>query len=742
MASRIKKCMTLGLFFVLTPSIVFAAGVGKFTALEGRVDVRRPGEAQARPLIEGDVVASGDVIRTKSLSKAEIRFNDNTVMRLAESTRVEITEYSLDNFDFRKNAVINLQRGKIRVIVEEEKTVDSENFIVNTPNASSRVKGSDGFFFYHKSATGILVNSGTFSVMNTDFPEQELDVTKGLMTVVSPNQPPQQPRQYLDFEGKQHEAQTTITRAPVADDPTQIRAIVVKISGEVRVKRVSRNKWSVLQQDDILGTGDRIETKESGKVELRLDNGNIINLKPNSTIILESLRRNTETGEYENLFQANLGNIRAKVQKLKGDSKFEIRTPTAVCSVRGTTLYMVILPGLTTVYFEHGDGALTSLVSQVSRVVQDGNTASADDKGNVSDPIETSDDQKSDWSSGWESGEDIGYSPADSGAGDAFFEGETGDEGGTGEDGGTTDTGDTTGDTTVDVPPVPDSGGRDGGDTDTGPSDVTDLTGAVEGGFVEGAGEPGATLTGAIVASLSASTSTPTWSGSSTATVQGSITNPPPPDERSSWVADLGGTADDGGAFSGILTGSWHSWDGALSAIYIDPSQTAGTILGYVGGTTDDAAGTFTGAGDVFFVPMGQTEVLPGQLVDPGSGVLGEWWGEGAFGMELSSDAGTGRIGGYFDRYGQFMEDSWGIWSSVYNGGYDRPEGASQWSGTGSGFFYEDSPGYFATVAQGRDDLNGALRMDVISSYLDTEHIRHSPRNLYRGRSRVCPIFF
>ena len=69
-----------------------AASIGKFTFITGQVDVTSPGQA-ARSVKLGDNISEGDIIRTKSDSKAEITFLDGNILRLAQSTRVEAAEY-------------------------------------------------------------------------------------------------------------------------------------------------------------------------------------------------------------------------------------------------------------------------------------------------------------------------------------------------------------------------------------------------------------------------------------------------------------------------------------------------------------------------------------------------------------------------------------------------------------------------------------------------------------------------
>ena len=63
------------LFLSITSVSAQAKSVGKFTKVEGRVDITSPGDS-ARLAFPGAVIFEKDIIRAKSRSKAEILFND------------------------------------------------------------------------------------------------------------------------------------------------------------------------------------------------------------------------------------------------------------------------------------------------------------------------------------------------------------------------------------------------------------------------------------------------------------------------------------------------------------------------------------------------------------------------------------------------------------------------------------------------------------------------------------------
>ena len=148
--SRILNlAVAVTVILLLAAAPVFADAVGKISFLNGRVDILPQGQGIAIPLESGAPVSLKDIIRTKSNSRAEITFNDGTVVRLAEGTRVEVKNYLFDESGARKKGVLNLLRGKIRDIVPK----GSKGIDVLTPNAKASAMGSDFFFIYEKGSS-------------------------------------------------------------------------------------------------------------------------------------------------------------------------------------------------------------------------------------------------------------------------------------------------------------------------------------------------------------------------------------------------------------------------------------------------------------------------------------------------------------------------------------------------------------------------------------------------------------
>jgi hypothetical protein len=98
-----RKCV---FFLVVLAILAFQMGpltdaqadaVGRLTQVEGRVDILRGGQLPATPVKVDDGVQTGDVLRTKSLSKAQITFIDNSTLTISPESRVSIEAYMFDS---------------------------------------------------------------------------------------------------------------------------------------------------------------------------------------------------------------------------------------------------------------------------------------------------------------------------------------------------------------------------------------------------------------------------------------------------------------------------------------------------------------------------------------------------------------------------------------------------------------------------------------------------------------------
>ncbi|MCM8788299.1 MAG: FecR family protein [Candidatus Omnitrophica bacterium] len=189
-------------FLVCTFSVLvfslFAQEVGKLTAVEGRVDIIQQGKLPAIEAKLNQSVYLKDIIRTKTDSRAEITFKDGSVIKIAQRSRVDISEYLTDGGGLK--AQILLQRGRLGAYVpagsvEKIKSSPKANrFEIKTPVAVAGVRGTNFIVsHYVNEATTVLVISGIVYSYNLNFPENIVGLRDGEMTVIKEKTPPTPP---------------------------------------------------------------------------------------------------------------------------------------------------------------------------------------------------------------------------------------------------------------------------------------------------------------------------------------------------------------------------------------------------------------------------------------------------------------------------------------------------------------------------------------------------------------------
>jgi hypothetical protein len=171
-----RKC---AFFLVVLAILAFQMGpltdaqadaVGRLTQVEGRVDILRGGQLPATPVKVDDGVQTGDVLRTKSLSKAQITFIDNSTLTISPESRVSIEAYMFDSAQNKRNAVIQLFQGLAHVVVSKVYQSAEPDFAVKTQTAIMGVRGTDFGVRLHPNSSEILNFEGRLQVGNI-FPE-------------------------------------------------------------------------------------------------------------------------------------------------------------------------------------------------------------------------------------------------------------------------------------------------------------------------------------------------------------------------------------------------------------------------------------------------------------------------------------------------------------------------------------------------------------------------------------------
>jgi hypothetical protein len=202
--------LSLMSFLISLPICARADNVGNFSRVQNRVDYRKGGTGSAIPARMQDPVWVKDLILTYDLSRAQVRFRDNSIITVSPDSKVTIENYLFDRSKFERNAKLKLIRGVMNVVVSVLRKERRPNFIIKTSTAVIGVRGTE-----------FIVISGTnFSVVydikgrvciesNVKQPGKyrvhgvapgvppglrEVCLDPGTMSVILKNQPPSTPQ--------------------------------------------------------------------------------------------------------------------------------------------------------------------------------------------------------------------------------------------------------------------------------------------------------------------------------------------------------------------------------------------------------------------------------------------------------------------------------------------------------------------------------------------------------------------
>ena len=179
--------------------------------------------------------------------------------------------------------------------------------------------------------------------------------------------------------------------ALAAETTVEGTAKVVQLKGSARYK-VGSGAWQTLKRGDQLGAGTIIETGMDSRVDLSLDEGappvahpvigdmvtyqpsalqNMVRIWENSRLALDKLTR-TDTGANavtETQLDLQAGHIFGTVKKMSAASRYEVKIPSGVASIRGTIydisvegVIKVLVGGVHLTYVDSSGNAKTQVI--------------------------------------------------------------------------------------------------------------------------------------------------------------------------------------------------------------------------------------------------------------------------------------------------------------------------------------------------------------------------------------------
>ncbi len=118
-------------------------------------------------------------------------------------------------------------------------------------------------------------------------------------------------------------------------------AVATKVIGSVEIGRFSPVEYSKLTPGTILEDGNRIRTGNDGFTSIIfIDDKSILKIKENTELEITGDHANAQISKQINM---DAGSVRATIEQ-QNKTKFIIRTPTSVASVKGTDFWLISDP--------------------------------------------------------------------------------------------------------------------------------------------------------------------------------------------------------------------------------------------------------------------------------------------------------------------------------------------------------------------------------------------------------------
>lgn len=149
--------------------------------------------------------------------------------------------------------------------------------------------------------------------------------------------------------------------APLAAQAPASIATVEALVGDCTVVRFGGTGASPLAPGALLYEGDRIRTDAGARLRLAFADGTVLQLGESTDLALDWFLHAPDAGTQNVLLRVSSGILRALVELVLPRAAFEVRTPTAVASVRGTDWISEVTPEATATVALDGQVALRNI---------------------------------------------------------------------------------------------------------------------------------------------------------------------------------------------------------------------------------------------------------------------------------------------------------------------------------------------------------------------------------------------
>jgi len=118
-------------------------------------------------------------------------------------------------------------------------------------------------------------------------------------------------------------------------------AEIIGLNGEASIMAAGQSNWSPARIGTIFNEGDTLKTAANSMATLNVDGKGqtaTVEVSEGSQLLLSTMAVDSQAGTSKTLLDLAVGEVLIKAQKVHGaESKFEVKTPTSIVGVRGTT---------------------------------------------------------------------------------------------------------------------------------------------------------------------------------------------------------------------------------------------------------------------------------------------------------------------------------------------------------------------------------------------------------------------
>jgi hypothetical protein len=176
----INAMILIVVFMLMTQSLVLIQRIARTENLKGNVEVRRAGRGEFSALAAGDMIKTGDVIRSGTGSTAEFKWADGTRWKIMPGTEITVAKSTHNAIKKADQSQLKLSSGKVFIRIVQSLKPASQ-FQVETPTAVAAVRGTIFSVEYKNGQSEIAVFKGAVQVKGGENDNDETLIRPGVV---------------------------------------------------------------------------------------------------------------------------------------------------------------------------------------------------------------------------------------------------------------------------------------------------------------------------------------------------------------------------------------------------------------------------------------------------------------------------------------------------------------------------------------------------------------------------------